>query len=404
MRIRFHGSGFLLGLLLAGSLANTVSAQTVGSRVEVSPVSLPNLYYPATILSVDATGFNVRLDPRPGYGDDERCYVQRKWTRPLSAAPAAAMSSPQSYDQSNSSNQGAPASSAGSYAVGSHVDVSPLSMPNMYHPATILSADATGYFVKLDPRPGYGYDEKCYVQKKWVRALSGGPSGQNNASLDAAAATNQNNQAQAPSGAAASTGSSFSVGQRVEGNNVDVHWPDYWRAGTITKIVSPGVYEIHFDVTGLNHVMRADKLRASNRPAPSTTGGATGAANTAAPGINANTKAQAPPPQTNAGKGSPPGGLYQVDMMTSSMYIHIGTLEIRGNTYRGLNTGAAFHPYSIDGGGNMNLSAGLAGMPEGFTLKSVSYVGADSVGRALIKIRYIGHSNAHDVMDAVHQK
>ncbi len=52
----------------------------------------------------------------------------------------------------------------------------------------------------------------------------------------------------------------------------------------------------------------------------------------------------------------------------------------------------------------MNLSAGLAGMPEGFTLKSVSCVTADSVGRALTKIRYIGHSNAHDVMDAVCQK
>jgi len=67
-------------------------------------------------------------------------------------------------------------------------------------------------------------------------------------------------------------------------------------------------------------------------------------------------------------------------------------------------TGAGFHPFSVDGGGTMNLSAGLAGMPEGFTLKSVSCVTADSVGRALTKIRYIGHSNAHDVMDAVCQK
>jgi putative heme iron utilization protein len=42
-----------------------------------------------------------------------------------------------------------------------------------------------------------------------------------------------------------------------------------------------------------------------------------------------------------------------------------------------------------------------SGMPDGFTLKSVSYVGADHVGRPLIKIRHIGASNAHDTIDAV---
>jgi putative heme iron utilization protein len=51
----------------------------------------------------------------------------------------------------------------------------------------------------------------------------------------------------------------------------------------------------------------------------------------------------------------------------------------------------------------MNLSHGLAGMPDGFKLKSVGYVGADHAGRPLIKIRYIGASNAHDTIDAVRE-
>jgi putative heme iron utilization protein len=42
-------------------------------------------------------------------------------------------------------------------------------------------------------------------------------------------------------------------------------------------------------------------------------------------------------------------------------------------------------------------------MPEGFTLKSVAYVGGDSKGRPMIKIRYVGPTGYHDTIDAVKQ-
>ena len=85
------------------------------------------------------------------------------------------------------------------------------------------------------------------------------------------------------------------------------------------------------------------------------------------------------------------------------MMINIGKLEIQGNTYRGFNANAGFHPFTIDGNGNMSLSAGLSGMPPGFTMKTVGWVGSDSIGRPLIKVTYIGQSGAHDTIDAIKQ-
>lgn len=51
----------------------------------------------------------------------------------------------------------------------------------------------------------------------------------------------------------------------------------------------------------------------------------------------------------------------------------------------------------------MALSAGLSGMPDGFTMKSVGYVGTTSSGKDLIHIKYIGRYNAHEKMDAIRE-
>jgi len=104
---------------------------------------------------------------------------------------------------------------------------------------------------------------------------------------------------------------------------------------------------------------------------------------------------------TNTGKGQPPNGTYHCVMWTAGMMINMGDLEIQGSTYRGLTKTGGFHSFTIDQSGNMNLSAGLNGMPEGFKLKTVGWVGPDSQGRPMIKIGYIGKSNAHDTIDAI---
>ncbi len=295
---------------------------------------------------------------------------------------------------------------ASAQAVGSHVECSPTSMPTSWWPGTVIKVDAAGNCtVRLDQREGYAPNEEYFVPKKWVRAAAAPAKAE-----DATAANNPINSA--PSGnfnaTAATTGNAaqragdFAVGARVRANSIHTPGEAHWHNGTIARMISPGLYAVHFDHNGLTLVVKQEWIKAGTgapTAVPSSGNGDIGNPNPSAPDA-----AQGKPPvDPSKGKGAPPDGLYQCNMISGGMYIHIGTLEIRGGTYKGLNQGAASHPFSVDGAGNMSLSHGLAGMPDGFTLKSVSYVGADHVGRPLIKIRYIGASNAHDTIDAVRE-
>lgn len=291
-------------------------------------------------------------------------------------------------------------------AVGSLVECSPTSMPTSWWPGTVIKVDAAGNCtVRLDQREGYAPNEEYFVPKKWVRAATAPVKAEEAATTDSqtrnlgggdfkAAATTAGNGAQ--------KAGDFAVGTRVRANNIHTPGEAHWHNGTISRMISPGLYAVHFDHNGLTLVVKQEWIKAGagaptavpNQGGQDAGAQATGGKDTA--------KNQAPTNQTK-GKGAPPDGLYQCNMISGGMYIHIGTLEIRGGSYRGLNKGAASYSFSVDGAGNMNLSHGLAGMPDGFTLKSVSYVGADHVGRPLIKVRYIGASNAHDTIDAVRE-
>ncbi len=289
--------------------------------------------------------------------------------------------------------------------VGSHVECSPTSMATSWWPGTVIKVDAAGNCtVRLDQREGYAPNEEYFVPKKWVRAAAtkADEVGGNDQIANQAGNAAGGNFAGAAAGNGAQTPGGFAVGARVRANNIHTPGEDHWHNGTIKRMISPGLYAVHFDHNGLDLVVKEQWIKAGTGAPTFVPGqgnqnnGNQQTANKPAP------QNQAPANQAN-GKGSPPDGLYQCNMISGGMYIHIGTLEIRGGTYKGLNRGAAAHPFSVDGAGNMSLSHGLAGMPDGFTLKSVSYVGADHVGRPLIKIRYIGASNAHDTIDAVRE-
>ncbi len=150
------------------------------------------------------------------------------------------------------------------------------------------------------------------------------------------------------------------------------------------------MFEVMFDHLGRKLAVKQEWIRP---------GGPARAATPANPPAQAMHDAGRAP---DAGLGFPPGGIYDCNMLSGGMLIHIGKLEIRGNTYRGFSAAGPFHTLGANGS-NLVLSGGLSGMPDGFRLTSCSYVGKDSVGRPLIKIRYIGQSNAHDVIDAVLQ-
>ena len=100
-------------------------------------------------------------------------------------------------------------------------------------------------------------------------------------------------------------------------------------------------------------------------------------------------------------KGSPPDGEYNCMKISGSSLIHLGTLEIRGGTYRGLSKAGGFSPMIVSGGGNITWSQGLRGMPEGWKVTDSRYVGGDEHGRPLIKIYYRSGSGWNEVMDAL---
>lgn len=290
--------------------------------------------------------------------------------------------------------------------VGSRVEINPTGLPNTWYPGTVIKSDGSGASVLLDQREGYAPDEKYYVAKKWIRAASGGTGG---VPSTAAVGGSIGTTAGAPG-----AGAALSVGQRVSANYIYVAKDEFWKSGVISRIISPGVYAVHFD-DGKDMVVKSDWVRSSSAPLPAAGETAknidgqpanhnAGASSRTTPA--AYTPTPPAPHQSEkhvAGKGAPPDGLYQCNMISGGMYIHIGTLEIRGNTYRAFNKNGGFHPFTVDGSGNMNFSAGLSGMPDGFKLTSCGYAGSDHVGRPLIKIRYVGASNAHDTIDAVRE-
>lgn len=105
------------------------------------------------------------------------------------------------------------------------------------------------------------------------------------------------------------------------------------------------------------------------------------------------------------GVGAPPDGLYTCNKISGRSYIHIGTIEIRGGTYKGFSSQqGSFHPFTIDGSGSIVWTAGLTGLPAGWTLKPGKYVGLDYRGRPLIRVYYNSDRGAAEVVDATKEK
>lgn len=279
-------------------------------------------------------------------------------------------------------------------AVGSKVQVSPFSMASQWFGATVVEDLGGGSFkVRLDKRPGYPDGEEYVVAKKWMKAAAsanGATPAASGTPTDTAPATSN-----APQATPQVTQGGFSIGQRVMANSIHTEG-SYWHPGTITGEPAPGMYEVHFDHNNLKLAVKKEWIK-SGAPAKANTAPANNANHNAPPQASANQGGKA-----DVGKGAPPSGEYTCNMLSGGMFIHIGTLEIQGGTYRGFTKSGPFHAYTTSGG-NLNLSSGLVSMPEGFTLKSVAYVGGDSKGRPMIKIRYVGPTGYHDTIDAVKQ-
>lgn len=201
------------------------------------------------------------------------------------------------------------------------------------------------------------------------------------------------------------------------------------KSGTILEDKG-NMLKIHFDDSGYSHDVgvwiEKDKLNentGATAPAAPVHTPANGAANGAA-NAGANTapinhapaqQNQTPhkypidaPNTAQAGDvavGTPPDGIYTCNKLSVGRLIHIGTIEIRGGTYKGFSSQqGSFHPYTMDGGGNINWTAGLTGMPDGWSLKPGKYVGPDNYGHPRIRIYYTSPRGAAEVVDATKEK
>jgi hypothetical protein len=102
--------------------------------------------------------------------------------------------------------------------------------------------------------------------------------------------------------------------------------------------------------------------------------------------------------------GAPPAGKYNCMKISSSgSLMSLGTLEIKGSKYRGIGDEGDYAAYSVDSNGGITWSGGLTGMPDGWTVTSSKYVGADPNGHPMIKIHYTSPRGALEVMDCVQE-
>lgn len=213
----------------------------------------------------------------------------------------------------------------------------------------------------------------------------------------------------------------FNVGDRIE---ADPTLLGNWKPGVVLKENLKGwSYQVHLDGENDPTFCKADHIKHSNtqknpaqaaRVAQAHTNLQTPVSNSAAHSASPQTSpSTAPANRANngndskpQGKGAPPAGIYNCEKISGSTYIGLGKIEIRGNTYRGIDEEGrgTFHPFSVDSSGSITWSHGLTGMPDGWSLKSSSYAGLDYKGRPLIKIYYTSKSGWNDLIDCVREK
>lgn len=260
---------------------------------------------------------------------------------------------------------------------------------------TVLE-DKGGYVKVHIDSSGYSADVGIWVDKSDLGvagAANGGTAQQGNTGNTVAPT------ASAPTGSATG-GKRITVGKR---------------SGTILEDKG-NIIKVHFDDSGYSHDvgiwLEKDKLNeaaAANAPVANAPAHAAPAhPNQNHPNVPVNKAPIDAPNTAQAGDvavGTPPDGLYQCNKISLRSYIHIGTIEIRGKTYKGFSSQqGSFHPYSMDGAGNITWTGGLTGMPDGWSLKPGKYVGPDSSGHPRIRIYYTSPRGAAEVVDATKEK
>jgi len=95
-------------------------------------------------------------------------------------------------------------------------------------------------------------------------------------------------------------------------------------------------------------------------------------------------------------------GEYTLMKISGGSLIGLGSLHIRGNTYRVGDEGS-FKPFTIDAKGLIVWSAGLACLPDDWKVVKTIH-SKDNSGRPLLKIHYLSARGTADLIDALKEK
>ena len=212
---------------------------------------------------------------------------------------------------------------------------------------------------------------------------------------------------------------SFKAGDRVEVDIIMAGAEDraMWKTGTVSRIEN-GEYVIRLDngeersmpIRLDKHWVRASQTAAPKKPDPmpakaDKNGSTPPQGRPPGPGATGQ-KPQSPPDAESdpalkpPGLGAPPSGVYKSQKIGQT-YGGMGSLEIRGKTYRGLGDEGKFQPFTVETDGQIKWSAGIAGLPDGWTIRSSFYAGKDSLGRPMIKIYYRSKAGWNDLLDCI---
>lgn len=284
--------------------------------------------------------------------------------------------------------------SALAYNVGDVVEIQPTMMKNpamgMWYRGKVTATKDGGFTVLADD----GTEYLMGSDPKWIRTAAPTVQGSGPALSTGRSSTGATTSgASVPSGTSART---YKVGDVVEVQASMRKDPatGLWSRGKVTAVRKDGGLTVLGD-DGSEFLIWTDPpiwIRPASPNAQRT--------NTVSAKANSSTRSQSVS-TTFPAMGSPPDGEYTCMKISGSSLINLGTLEIRGGTYRGLSKTGGFSPMVISGAGNITWSQGLRGMPDGWKITDSRYIGGDELGRPLIKIYYRSGSGWNEVMDAL---
>lgn len=250
---------------------------------------------------------------------------------------------------------------------------------------------------------------------QWIKAGAAQQAPQQNHNQQAPAEEEAGQAGQTNAASASGKSSSkanFSVGDSVKVDMIMASSPSraMWTTGKIVGMENGSLKVLTPDGITRTIINNSDWIRPGNQAAPgpaappevlqpvpdlmkgtpagNTAGGATAGTNNHAIGKPGNGEWN-----RETGKGAPPNGTYECHKLSGLVMggggrdIDLGKLEIRGNSYRGIESSGAMSPFTVNGE-QINWSNGIDGLPRGWAVVSSKYIGADERGRPLIRIFY----------------